>query len=123
MALRLGTDAGWSATQYFLSFAPHGSGRGHPRDLLSPGFVYVLSIDGFRQMPPYDWPGLGRVLEPHWVHPHAMEPLWSLPVTPADFSLPVCRHDAAQVDRQAEADPWGFSCLTEEHYRKWHPMT
>ncbi|GGL70652.1 hypothetical protein GCM10010840_05990 [Deinococcus aerolatus] len=59
-------------------------------------------------MQPYDWPGLGRVLEPHWVCTHAVEPLWSLPLAPADFPLPVRRHDAAQVDRQAEAGPWAF---------------
>ncbi|OLV18093.1 hypothetical protein [Deinococcus marmoris] len=54
---------------------------------------------------------MGRVLEAHWVNPNAVQPLWSLPVTPIDFPLPVRTHDAAQVDAQADADTWGFPWL------------
>lgn len=111
MALRLKTDVAWSPTQDFLSFASRETGGTDPRELLAPGVVYVLPADGFKQMPPYDWPGLGRVLEPHWVGPQAVEPLWSVPVTPADFPLSVRLHDAARVDALAQADPWGFPWL------------
>lgn len=61
MALRLKTDVDWSPTQSFLSFVPREWGGTDPRELLAPGVVYVLPADGFEQMPPYDWPGLGRV--------------------------------------------------------------
>ncbi|GGM12834.1 hypothetical protein [Deinococcus aerophilus] len=83
------------------------------RDLLAPGYVYVLPGTGFEQMPPYDWPGLGTVLEPHWVNPHPVSPLLCVPVTPDDFPLPVRTHDAARVDARAAADPWGFPWLEE----------
>lgn len=111
MALQREDDAGWSATQYFLSFAPRDEGTSVGRDPLSPGWVYVLSADGFEQMPPYDWPGMGRVREPHWVSPHAVAPLWSLRVTSDDFPLTVRTHGAARVDARAQADPWGFPWL------------
>ncbi|CAM3864789.1 hypothetical protein [Deinococcus frigens] len=111
MALRLAGDTGWSSTQYFLSFAPRENGVVGPRELLAPGFVYVLPRVGFEQMPPYFWPDLAEVLEPHWVSPSAVKPLLCIPVRPADFPLPVRTHDAARVDAQAAADPWGFPWL------------
>lgn len=111
MALQVAQGTDWSAPRYFLSFAPRHAGVTDGRSLLSPGLVYVLPADGFERMPPYDWPGLGRVLEPHWVSPEAVTPLWSVPVSPADFPLPVRLHDAARVDALSGSDPWGFPWL------------
>lgn len=102
---------GWTPTQYFLSLAPRDRAVPGGRSLLSPGFVYVLPPGGFEPMPPYDWPGLGAVREPHWVHPGPVEPLLRVPVTPADFPFPVRTHDAARVDALSQADPWGFPWL------------
>ena len=77
------------------------------------GFVYVCPPSGFAQMQPYDWPGVGRVLEPHWFSPDPVRPLWAVPVEPADFPLPVRLHDAARVDALCQSSPWGFPWLEE----------
>ncbi|CAM3369793.1 RES domain-containing protein [Deinococcus saxicola] len=114
MALKLRNDEGGTQTQYFLSLAPRKNGVVNPRELLAPGVVYVLSAEGFGQMPPYHWPGIGQVLEPHWVNSGAVEPLWSLPVIPADFPLPVRMHDTERVDMLAAADTWGFPWLEDQ---------
>ncbi|WP_184026407.1 hypothetical protein [Deinococcus budaensis] len=114
MALQVQQPGGeWSSMRYFLSLAPRDPAVTDGRSLLSPGFVYVLPRAGFEQMPPYDWPGLGTVREPHWVSPDGVRPLLCVPVTPADFPLPVRRHDAARVDALCAADPWGFPWLSE----------
>ncbi|EYB67823.1 hypothetical protein DEIPH_ctg032orf0069 [Deinococcus phoenicis] len=102
---------GWSSMRYFLSLAPRGPAVTDGRDLLSPGFVYVLPPEGFEQMPPYGWPGLGTVREPHWVSPNPVRPRLCVPVMPGDFPLPVRTHDAARVDALARLDPWGFPWL------------
>ncbi|PTA67248.1 hypothetical protein C8263_13115 [Deinococcus arcticus] len=65
----------WSRTQYFLSLAPRRPLQISGPELLAPGWVYVLPRTSFEPMPPYDWPGLGHVREPHWVSPHATAPL------------------------------------------------
>lgn len=106
-------DGGWSAMRYFLSLAPRAPAVDDGRALLAPGFVYVLPPDGFDQMPPYEHQELGWVLEPHWVNPHAVRPLLYVPVSPADFPLPVRLHDAARVDALSQSDPWGFPWLSE----------
>jgi hypothetical protein len=118
MGLQVRQGAVWSAPRYFLSFAPRhwdmtdgGVTDGH--SLLSPGVVYVLPAEGFERMPPYDWPGVGQVLEAHWVSPAPVTPLWSVPVSPADFPLPVRLHDAARVDVLSGHDPWGFPWLED----------
>lgn len=103
-------DGSWSPMRYFLSLAPRDPGETDGRSLLSPGFVYVLP-EGFEQMPPYDWPGLGTVREPHWVNPNPVQPLLCVPVTPADFPFPVRTHGAARVDALCASDPWGFPWL------------
>ncbi|OLV18092.1 hypothetical protein [Deinococcus marmoris] len=51
MALQLADGPGWTPMRYFLSFASDSPTPEHGRDLLSPGFVYVLPRDGFEQMP------------------------------------------------------------------------
>ncbi|GGR86836.1 hypothetical protein [Deinococcus sedimenti] len=111
-ALQVEEAGGWSDVRYFLSLAPQPDAtvtRGE--DLLTPGVVYVLPPDGFDLMPPYDWPGLGRVREPHLICPHPVRPLLAVPVTPGDFPLPVRLHDAATVNARCAADPWGFPWL------------
>lgn len=111
-ALQVQQTGSWSETRYFLSLAPQPdltvTGG---QELLSTGFVYVLPPDGFERMPDYDWPGLGRVREPHLICPQPVRPLLAVPVTPADFPLPVRLHDAATVDARCAADPWGFPWL------------
>lgn len=102
---------GWSRMKYFLSYAPRAAAPADARDLLTPGFVYVLPPVGFEPMPPYDWPGLGRVREAQWVNPQATSPLWCVPVRPEDFPLPVRVHDAQVVDARCAADPWAFPWL------------
>ncbi|WP_232337348.1 hypothetical protein [Deinococcus arboris] len=111
VALRLEHGGEWSTPHYFLSLAPCDPVVTSGRALLSPGTVYVLPSAGFEQMPPYDWPGLGRVQEPHWVSPQPVTPLLAVPVQPSDFPLPVRTHDAAQVDALCGQDPWGFPWL------------
>ncbi|MEW6420327.1 MAG: hypothetical protein AB1511_01185 [Deinococcota bacterium] len=34
-----------------------------------------------------------------------------MPVTPADFPLPVRTHAAGRVDARSQRDPWGFPWL------------
>ncbi|MBZ9712820.1 hypothetical protein [Deinococcus multiflagellatus] len=108
MAVQVRQEGGWSPTGYFLSLAPRRPLHLGGPALLVPGWVYVLPRTGFEPMPPYDWPGLGRVREPHWVSAQAAVPLLRVPVGPADFPLPVHTHDAATVDARAHANPWGF---------------
>lgn len=111
-ALQVEQGGGWSDVRYFLSLAPQPDAivtRGE--DLLTPGVVYVLPPEGFDLMPSYDWPGLGRVREPHLLCPHPVRPVLAVPVMPTDFPLPVCLHDADTVDARCAADPWGFPWL------------
>lgn len=111
MALQMRQGGGWSQTRYFLSVAPRTPGATDARELLSPGFVYVLSSGGFTRSPPYEHGGLGYVQEAHWVNPDPVAPLMCLPVTPGDFPLPVRLHDAERVRRLSRRDPWGFPWL------------
>jgi len=112
MALQVQQLSGeWSPTQYFLSLAPRDPAVTDGRSLLAPGFVYVLPPQGFEQMPPYDWPGLGTVREPHWISSDAVRPVLRVAVAPADFPLTVRTHDAARVDALCRAAPWGFPWL------------
>jgi hypothetical protein len=114
MALQVWGPGGWSGMNYFLSFAPRDQAVSAGRDLLRAGFIYVLPAAGFLQMPPYLWPGLGEVCEPHWVCPAQVRPVLCVPVTPADFPLPVRIHDAAHIDALSQSDPWGFPWLNPD---------
>lgn len=112
MAVQPRTGDGWGPMRYYLSLAsdvPVRSGR----SLLRPGHVHVLTRDGFRRMPPYTWPGVGEVLEPHWARTSPVVPAPSVPVTPDDLPIEVRTHDTALVARRARADPWGFPWLDE----------
>lgn len=106
------TVKGADGPRYFLSFATDDGAVHSGRHLLAPGFVYVLLRTGFEPMPAYNWPGLGMVQEPQWVSPSPVRPLFTVPVQPADFPLPVRLHDRATVDARCRADPWGFPWLT-----------
>lgn len=108
MALQVRGVDGWSSMRYFLSLAPREGTVTDGAALLTPGTVYVLPPEGFGPMPHYDWPGLGTVREPQWLHAGPVRPLRRVPVIPADFPLPVGTHDAARTDALAAADPWGF---------------
>ena len=108
MALQVhGADA-WSSIHYFLSLAPRKGTVTDGAALLTPGTVDVLPPEGFGPMSHYNWPGLGTVREPQWLHAGPVRPLRRVPVIPADFPLPVGTHDAARTDALAAADPWGF---------------
>lgn len=112
MALRLRQpDGSWSSTRYFSSLG--GPAETDGRALLRPGVVYVLNREGFTRSPAYDHPGLGFVQEGHWVRPTPVEPVMTVPVLPDDFPLPIRVHDAAEVRRRAQADPWGFPWLEQ----------
>lgn len=111
MALQIREDDSWSQMRYFLSFAPRDPNITEGRKLLQNGCVYVLLKDGFEQMPAYHWPGLGDVLEPHWANAYSVRPLMQVAVSPADFPLPACTHDAARVDALSQTDPWDFPWL------------
>lgn len=111
MGLQVLEDGQWSRMKYFVSLAPQESGVVNGRQLLAPGYVYVLPREGFQQSPPYQHPGLGYIQEAHWVNPSPVRPLMCIPVRPDDFPLPVRVHDADQVDRLCESDPWGFPWL------------
>ena len=110
-ALQYCTGFGFGEMKYFLSLAPKSGPVSDGRTLMTPGFVYVLPPDGFEQMPAYDWPGLGTVLEPQWVNPNPVRPLLCVAVTPDDFPFPVRVHDAERVDARCRLDPWGFPWL------------
>ncbi len=110
-AVRVDQHGSWSPMQYYLSLAPRDPAVGDSSELLCSGSVYVLDPTGFEQMPPYEWPGLGTVLEPHWACPHAVDAPLRVPVRPTDLPLPVRLHDADRVDAASRADPWGFPWL------------
>ena len=111
MALQVREHGSWSPMHYFLSLAPRDPNVTEGRELLQAGYVYVLPKDGFEQMPAYNWPGVGDVLEPHWANPQEVQPLMRVSMSPADFPLPVRIHDAALVDALSQSDPWGFPWL------------
>ena len=111
MALQIEEQGEWSPVRHFLSFSPVDSSVTDGRDLLREGSVYVLPRHNFEQMPAYEWPGLGKVLEPHWVNPLPVRPVMRVPVSPKDFPLPVRTHDAARVNSLSQSDPWGFPWL------------
>ncbi len=104
MAVQDAVGAGWGAMRYFFSLS-HG-----PAVPFRAGHVHLLPREGFERMPPYDWPGVGRVLEPQWASAAPARSVGRLAVSPADFPLlaSVRRHDNAAVQRRAQADPWGF---------------
>jgi len=105
----------WSRMYYFLSLAPVDPSTTDGRSLLSAGSIYVFSPDSFERMPAYHWPGLGDVLEPHWVSSQPVRPIMRVAVSPADFPLPVRTHDAARVDALSQTDPWGFPWLESKN--------
>ena len=111
MALQVREHGSWSPMRYFLSLAPRDPNVTEGRRLLQTGYVYVLPRDGFDRMPAYNWPGVGDVLELHWANPQVVQPLMCVPVSPADFPLPVRVHAAARVDALSQSDPWGFPWL------------
>lgn len=113
MGLQLLKNGHWSSMRYFYSVAPRNSSVKDARQILAPGFVYVLRREGFQQSPPYEHPGLGFVQEAHWVNPRPVNPLFCIPVLPDDLPLPVRLHNAEQVKKRSEADPWGFPWLTD----------
>lgn len=113
MGLRMLEEGRWSEMRYFFSVAPRIPEVTDARKLLKSGFVYVLTRNGFIPSPPYEHGGLGYVQEAHWVNPNPVTPLLCVPVTPADFPLPVRLHDAARVDALCADDPWGFPWLEE----------
>ncbi|WP_245872721.1 hypothetical protein [Deinococcus planocerae] len=92
-------NGGWSTTRYFLSLAPRDPGVTDGCSLLSPGFVYVLPRDGFEPMPPYEWPGLGEVREPHWISPAPVRPR-SGPCSPCPSRPPTSRCRSARTMRR-----------------------
>lgn len=114
MALQVQTEGSLSPAFYYLSFAPSSDWHGKGRDLLRAGTVYVLPPTDFEQMARYEWPTLGQVLEPQWVNPNPVAPLFAVPVAPEDFPLPVRLHDADLVDARCAADPWGFPWLDDQ---------
>ncbi len=111
MALQVEERGEWSPMRYFLSLSPVDSSVIDGRSLLRAGSVYVLPSHGFEQMPAYQHPGLGYVLEAHWVNPQPVRPVMRVPVSPDDFPLPVRTHDAARVNPLSQSDPWGFPWL------------
>ena len=106
-------DGTWSAIRYFLSLATRDGHVTDARSLLAPGFVYVLSRDGFHASPPYLHGGLGKVQEAHWVSRTPALPVMSVPVSPGDFPLAVRLHDADTVKARSQSDPWGFPWLDD----------
>jgi len=110
-AMQLWEGERWSGMRYFLSLAPREGGVTDGRALLRAGSVYVLPAGGFERMPPYAWPGVGEVLEPHWANPEPVRPVWCVRVSAVDFPLPPRSHDADRVARLSRRDPWGFPWL------------
>lgn len=98
----------WSRPRHFLSLAPTTGRAADPRRLLSPGWVYVLPRAPFARMEPYDWPGVGRVLEAQWRSPTSVPVLDAVRVEPADLPLVIHSHDAEAVRRANVRDPGGF---------------
>ena len=113
MALRLRLPGGdWTDIQYFYALGHPAGAPAQARDLMGPGFVYVLSPEGFEPSPPYAHPGLGFVQEAHAVCPHPVRPLMAVPVGPEDFPLPVRTFDQGVLRERARLEPWGFPWLS-----------
>lgn len=108
MAQQVRQAGAWSPMQYFLSFGPKDSAQTDGRALMTAGFVYLLSGQGFEQAPVVEWPNLGSCLEAHWFSARPVIPLMCVPVVPDDFPLPIRVHDADRADALAASDPWGF---------------
>jgi hypothetical protein len=108
MCLRLQTPDGWSDPRYYYSLGTTGGARGDPRDLLRPGWVYVLESATFEPSPPYEHGSFGWVKEMHWVSSNPVTPLMKVAVEPGDFPLPVAAYDITDIEALSEDDPWGF---------------
>lgn len=110
MCLQLKTPQDWSKKVYFYSL-----GRQDfitpITDLMSSGFVYVLDSTGFLPSPAYQHGSLGLVKEAHWVNPKPVKTLMCIPVQPNDFPLPIHLHQADEVKRRSDIDPWDFPWL------------
>ena len=107
-AVQIQGASGWNEINHFLSLAPRDPTVSNPDELLRPGAVYVTSREGFSQMQPYFWPGLGTVQEPHWVAKKQVEVRLAVPVFPEDLPIPVRIHNADEVEAASARDPWGF---------------
>lgn len=113
MGLKLMEGGEWSAMKYFLSYGTSNPEISDGRELMAPGFVYVMTRKGFQLSPPYQHAGLGYVQEAHWVNLDSVQPLMCVPVAPKDFPLPVRVHDAEALRARARLDPRGFPWLCE----------
>lgn len=122
-AIQVWVGGGWSTHRYYLSLAPDEpvvEGTFGGRQLLSPGSVYVLPSAGFERMPPYEWPDVGRVLEPHWASSDPVDAVLRIDVVPTDLPIDVRIHDADLVDARATDDPWGFPWLDDGQRQAGH---
>lgn len=108
MCLRVKTRGGWSSPCYYYALGAAAGWTGLPKDLMAPGWVYVLGQEGFERSPPYRHPQFGWVQELHWVRPAPVTSVMRVAVAPQDFPLPVEVYDVARIRARSASDPWGF---------------
>ncbi|MCO1339360.1 hypothetical protein BJH93_10730 [Kocuria polaris] len=103
----IASDGGWTAPHYFLSLA----GSDQTTDLLRPGWVHLVDKRAFERMAPYDWPGVGRVLEAQWASNRSVPVFSSVRVLPQDLPIRCRLHSSAALQRACADDPAGFPWL------------
>jgi hypothetical protein len=108
MCLRFKAPEGWSSPCYYYALGTTAGRDCPPKDLLAPGWVYVLDREGFEPSPPYDHPQFGTVQELHWIFPASVIPVMRVAVAPQDFPLPVEFYDVAEIRARSASEPWGF---------------
>jgi hypothetical protein len=95
-----------SLTEPYYFFSVNAEAR------LGPGTVYLLPAAGFEAEAPYGEGGR-RVHTAQVAILAEVRPLARLAVEPADFPVPIRRHDHAELLRRIDADPGGFPWVTD----------
>lgn len=108
MCLRFKIRDVWSSPCYYYALGAAAGWAGPAKDLMAPGWVYVLGREGFEPSPPYRHLHFGLVQELHWVRPASVIPVMRVAVGPQDFPLPVEVYDVAKIRARSASDPWGF---------------
>lgn len=106
--VHLETDTGWSQPHYFLSLSGPRPGPG----LLEPGWIHLVAKRDFERMAPYEWPGVGRVLEAQWSSQCPVPVVASVRVETRDLPLRPRSHSREAIQRASSVDPHGFPWLT-----------
>lgn len=74
ICLRFKIRNGWSLPCYYYALGAAAGSAGPAKDLMAPGWVYVLGREGFEPSPPYRHLHFGLVQELNWVRPASVIP-------------------------------------------------